>query len=235
MLVVRTSLGKVGPLRRVYRRWAAARRGRDLRRFHDVLDSGPLAGRWQLWAGVVLGLERSGDILKWDRDIDVLVSREHFDAFVSTIETLRCSGFLPFENFVGNDGRLIGVHLLRHGFIYDFFIAERVIGTSGTEMVEFKELVTKDGSVWEQTGRIPRQQLRPVPAWGRGWPCSSDIPLELEYLYGPSWREPDPDWNASKSPYVVASEPYRRCTGTWTALEQTPVSEAAAEEATGRR
>lgn len=222
LLGARTVLGRVTPLRNAYRSYARHRRDEDLRLFHDVLSSGPLAGKWRVFGGVVLGLERSGRLIDWDRDIDVVVLRDDLPALFQAVADLGESGFRFVENFLGNDRALIGIHLRRRGFQFDFFIADLVAPgeAGGTATLEFRELVLVDGSVLEQTGRIPYQDSGYLPAAGRRWPCSADRRAELELMYGPNWRTPNRSWNGSAAPYVTAVRPYTGVRGVWTPLEQ---------------
>ncbi len=221
LLAARTYLGRVTPLRDAYRRVIRRRKDEDLRLFHDVLASGPLAGKWRVFGGAILGLERSGKLIDWDPDIDVLVLRDDFPALVRAVSDLHRSGFRLVENFVGSDGKVIGIHLRRHGFQFDFFLADLIAPgvKAGEPAAQFRELVLLEGSVFEQTGTLPYTDVGYVVTAGRHWPCSADRIAELEAIYGPNWRTPDRSWTGAQAPYVVARQPYDGSPGTWTPLE----------------
>jgi hypothetical protein len=226
VLEMRTLLGRVTPLRNAYRRWINWHRDEDLRLFHDVLSAGPLAGKWRVFGGVILGVERAGMLIEWDRDIDVVVLREDFPALVRSISDLKECGFRLKENFVGSDGTIIGVHLRRHSFQFDFFVADLGAHEDASTRsdlnlfdLQFRELVIIDRTVFEQTGRIPYSEVDHVGVVGRTWPCSSDRPAELALMYGPTWRVPDRSWKGSAAPYAVKVAPYKGLLGTWTPLE----------------
>lgn len=212
-LALRTVLGRVGALKSAYRSAYAWRRKRDLRRFHRAVSSSELAGRWWIWGGTLLGLRRSGDILAWDRDLDVAVRRSDLPALMRTIDSLTALGFKTQENFLDR-GELVAVHLVRHGFDYDF----SVLDDAGSGKLGYRAFTVRDDEVVLIEGTVPAQSLGSIRAWGCDWPCAADPDVDLSALYGSGWRTPNPAWSALDSPSIASVTPCRRPPGGWTPL-----------------
>lgn len=214
ILALRAALGRVAPLRDTYRSWRRSRRVRDIRLFHRVVSSGDLEGRWWIWGGSLLGLERSGDILPWDTDLDVAVRRKDLPALMRTVERLRRAGFEATSNFFDGD-RLIALHLAKHGFDFDFSVLDEV----GPDELEYRGFTTKDGELILLEGRVPAQDLSRIDAWGCSWPCAADRDRDLAALYGSDWRTPNPGWSALDSPSLARAAPYPGTLAGWTPLD----------------
>lgn len=230
-LALRSAMGRVQPLKATYRRWYGRRRSDDLRAFHQVLSSSELDGRWWIWGGALLGLERGGDILPWDTDFDVAIRRQDLPALMRTVDILDRRGFKPEANFFDGED-LIAVHLVRHGFNYDFSVLDDVVPDEGgagaarpggthPEELLYRALTTRAGEVVLLKGRVPTQELSTIHAWGCAWPCAADRDVDLGALYGASWRVPDPGWSALDSPSILRVTPYLGAVGGWTPLDAT--------------
>jgi len=215
-LALRTVLGRVRALKVAYRRAYAWRRRRDLRRFHQAVSSSELAGRWWIWGGTLLGLRRSGDILDWDRDLDVAVRRADLPALMRTIDSLVALGFKAQENFLDR-GQLVAAHLVRHGFDYDF----SVLDEADDGKLRYRAFTVRDDEVVLIEGAVPSQSLGSIRAWGCDWPCASDADVDLSALYGSSWRIPNPAWSALDSPSILSVTPCNRPSSGWTPLTRT--------------
>ncbi len=215
-LAVRTALGRVGILKAAYRKAYAWRRRRDLRCFYQAVSSSELSGRWWIWGGTLLGLRRSGDILAWDRDLDVAIRRKDLPALMRTIDSLTALGFKTRENFLDR-GELVALHLVRHGFDYDF----SVLDDANDGKLRYRAFTVRDGGVVLIEGSVPAQSLASIRAWGCDWPCAADSDADLSALYGVGWRVPDPSWSALDSPSITKVTPCVRPGGGWTPLSPT--------------
>jgi hypothetical protein len=188
-----------------YRRWRGAMFERDLRLLNDVLSEGPLAGRYWLWGGLLLGWAREGRLLPHDiGDADFAVSAEDEERLDVAETQLLAAGFRRGFRFHSNAGTCTERVYVRHGFKFEFFRMTPVDDRTH----EFHVYgLTGRGPV-EAVGHLPRQPLATMDFLGRPWMKPLDHDLALRTSYG-DWRTPDPSWDWFDDPSLVSAHSWR--------------------------
>ncbi len=173
----------------------------EMRRLHDTLAATPIAGRYWVWGGLLLGWAREGGVLSNDTaDVDFAFCDTDFERMRASLPALRAAGFRLLHAVRNNAGDLSVLVLERSGIHFDFLKLTRV-----------DDLYRYYGSFWsvQIVGEVPAQPLEPFELFGRTWLKSKDHDLELTAMYG-DWRTPRSDWQTERdSPAVVAREENR--------------------------
>lgn len=170
----------------------------EMRRLNDVLEATPMAGRYWVWGGLLLGWAREGRVLANDTaDVDFAFRDSDFERMRQSIPTLEARGFRLIHAVRNTAGDLSVLVLERSGIHFDFLKLTRI----GDRYRYF-------GSFWsvQVVGEIPAQPLEPFEMFGRTWLKSKDHDLELTALYG-DWRTPRSDWQPERdNPSIVSRE-----------------------------
>ena len=177
----------------------------ELRRLNKVLSVTPIAGRYWMSCGTLLGWAREGNFLANDtNDIDFAYRWTDTDKLIASIPALEAAGFRIWDAVRRNDGILSGVSLTRSGIQFDFLAA-----FPEGDWWQFY-FYTPSRVIVEQ---VPAQELVEFAFCARRWLKVKDHERELACLYG-DWRTPRADWDTARdSPAVVAREPRRRHSG----------------------
>jgi hypothetical protein len=163
---------------------------RDLGRLHDVLECSPMAGRYWLWGGVLLGWAREGQVLAHDqKDVDLAYEAADADRLRDTIPMLEAAGFKRWFAYRNNDGRVTETTFLRHGAKFELWQMDDV----GAEWEYHVYGSDESGQPMQLVARLAAQERVPFDFLGRRWRKVRDHESELAALYG-SWRVPDPTW-----------------------------------------
>ncbi len=188
---------------------------RDLRRLHAVLETGPLAGRWWVWSGLLLGWAREGRPLERDlRDADFAYLDEDHDRFLAALPDLVAAGFVPSERFVDLDGRAIEHVLRRDRIKFEFFRFTPTRGDDGRECWTY--YLTVAGRLgWLLEARLPAQPRAQFDLLGRTWRKVTDHEAELTAIYG-DWRTPDPAWSFTQEGTIVERHKHPSLDTAWT-------------------
>ena len=158
----------------------------SLHHFHDVMSRTPMAGKYWICGGMLLGYAREGQLIKNDFDFDFHYWRDDTDALEQTLEILQQSGFKKCFRWVNNDGHTTEYVLVYREIKFEFFEATR----------------HEDRIRWYcYYHRPPRQFLNEVPAYelesfefyDRDWLKPDDQELYLESLYG-DWKTPSSEY-----------------------------------------
>lgn len=190
---------------------------RNLRRLHDVLEAGPLAGRWWVWSGLLLGWARESRPLDHDLDdVDFAYLDEDHDRFLAAVPDLGAAGFAPRRRYDDLDGRPIEHVFARDRIRFEFFR----FTPEGAEWTYYLAVVGRLG--WLLEARLPAQSRVPFELGGRTWRKVADHEAELAAIYG-DWRTPDTDWSFTQERTVVERHKHPCVDARWTG---TPESEA---------
>lgn len=170
----------------------------DLRRLADVLQATPLADRYWVWGGLLLGWAREGAVLAHDAaDADFALRVEDLDRLLASAAAIRAAGFRPFRAYHNNAGAITEVCFLRHGCRFEFF----VLAPHGEDFA-YCVYGARDGELYQLDCQIPAQPLEDFEFLGRRWLKSADHARELSVIYGP-WQVPDPSWSYLDDKTVV--------------------------------
>jgi len=191
---------------------------RDVRRLHDVLGGTELVGRYWVWAGMLLGWAREGQLLAHDRDADLALRDEDIPRLLSAVPALERAGFEPYMRLHNNDGRVTEFTFRRHRTKFEFFVFEPV---DGMLRYYFYGTLRQDaygvpaGRQIEVEARIPDQELVAFNFLGRTWLRHADYARELESMYG-DWRTPQRDWdNLEDERSAVSRRPWANPARSW--------------------
>jgi hypothetical protein len=171
---------------------------RDLRRFHDVLATTDLAGRYWVWGGLLLGWAREGNLLRADtRDADFAIRSEDLARLDAAVSALTRAGFRRLFRFTNNAGQLTEVTFLRHGSQFEFFLLFPENG-----MLRYFMYGSDHRGPVEIEAEEPDQPLQPFELAGRSWLKPIDHEAHLACTYG-DWRTPVHRWSYLEQPNIV--------------------------------
>ncbi|MGH9105619.1 MAG: hypothetical protein ACRDZX_07235, partial [Acidimicrobiales bacterium] len=92
-----------------------------LRGLHDVLEQTPLAGRYWLDGGLLLGWAREGDALANDTDdVDFGFLAADYPKLASAVPALERAGFSLLQVLRDNNGEVVVLNFKKHGVQFDF-------------------------------------------------------------------------------------------------------------------
>jgi hypothetical protein len=205
------SLPVVGPpFAHFHNRLFARRFIPDLLQFHDVLEDTDLAGKYWVWAGMLLGWAREGDLLAHDRDADFAILPHDVPLVFKAVPALEQAGFRPLRQFRNHDGQVTEITFRKHGGRFEFFVLEPVDGALRSYAYGGPPRART-----EIECLIPDQALVPFEFLGRTWLRHEDHERELERMYG-DWRTPQKDWDyLNDDMSVVARRPWTNTDTSW--------------------
>ena len=162
----------------------------DLQLLNDVLAESPMAGRYWLWSGALLGWAREGELLRHDqKDVDFAFEADDDDRMADTIALLTQRGFHRWFSFQSNRGVVTERTVTRHGARFEFFRLTR----AGNDW-EYHIYGKSDGHLAEIVKTVPSQPTEEFQFLGRTWRKVADHERELSILYG-DWRTPNRSWD----------------------------------------
>lgn len=185
-----------------YRRRRRTLFEQDMRLLNDALANSPLAGRYWVWGGLLLGWAREGRVLSHDvGDADFAFSAADEDLLAEAEPQLVAAGFHRWFSFRNRAGERTERVFVRHGFRFEFFR----MGDVGTDTQEYFIYGPGASGPVELTGHLPRQDLEPFQFLGRIWMKPRDHELVLRTCYG-DWRTPNPGWSMFDDLSLVAGQ-----------------------------
>ena len=194
----------------VARRAQISRFQEDLVLLHKVLESTPLAGRYWVIGGLLIGWAREGKVLDHDsHDADFGYLEKDREQFLSAAPHLIAAGFAPVHRFVSNAGVAVEHRFQRNQAMFDFF--EHTDSAAGLSYTSFGYL-PQQGMRMEILSRLPAYGLAPMSFLGRTWLKPDDHEWYLTSIYG-DWTVPNPDYDyKTDDRSIVSSRPW---TGTY--------------------
>lgn len=198
--VVRAKVGRQARwsrLVRVSQQWLARRELQDL---NDALSATPLAGRYWICGGLLLGWAREGRVLSHDAwDFDFYLRAEDAHLLAAATGALRRAGFKRLYRFRNATGLVTEYAFVRHGARFEFFLLFETArsGTRTYFLIEGGEEIENE---------IADQPLEEFDFLGRKWLKPRFHEQHLAETYG-EWQVPDKGWSARRAPCVVAIRP----------------------------
>jgi hypothetical protein len=184
-----------------------ARMEHNLRLLHDVLARTPLAGRFWLFGGLLLGAVREGEVMlhdAQDADFGVLATDHHH--LVASFPALVDAGFTPHLRFPAATGPASEYSFLKDGAKFEFF----VVAVEGDRFVWTNHGYRGEPGAWiplQNRCAVPAQPLDELPFLDRTWLKVRDVDLELTALYG-DWRTPAPGFPYMDAPTIFERRPW---------------------------
>lgn len=169
-------------------RWGTleARRRNGLVTLHDLLAETPIARKYWIIMGLLLGCVRDGGPIPWDRDADFGFLESDLPHFLAAAEVLRSRGFSQRRSQINNDGSVTKWAFKYQGVKYEFFMflerGDRLRWIYHSQKLHL-ELVNE----------LPRHGLDELELYGRRWLKPANTEEYLTILYG-NWRKPDPNY-----------------------------------------
>jgi hypothetical protein len=190
----------------------------NLRLLHDILRDSPLANRYWVVGGLLLGWAREGRVLRHEpQDGDFGYFREDRERLLASIPRLIEAGFKPDRRLTSNDGSPVGYILEKDLATFEFSENQRLKGVirswnfgthlRGNETVPI-EIVCQ----------VPTFDLAPMEFLGRTWLKPDDHDVYLRAVYG-DWMTPNFGYSYVKDdPSIVEVHP-------WTGSSEWPAEE----------
>jgi hypothetical protein len=158
---------------------------------NDTLARSPLAGRYWIIGGLLIGWARQGSILPHDcQDADFGLLAEDREHFLATIPFLVAAGFAPFARYIDNRGVAVEYSFFKQGMRFDFFIHEPAGDNLRSTFFGISPAPNHPQPI-ELICEVPRYRLAPMEFLGRTWLKPDDHEAFLTAEYG-NWRTPDP-------------------------------------------
>lgn len=165
----------------------------NLRRLHRALAPTPINDHYWIWAGLLLGWAREGDVLSHDiGDADFAYLQDDRERFLASIPALIAAGFLPLFKFRNHHGTVTQYTFARHGS-FEFFELEPI----GDRFHFYGYFGFDEDAPIEIKAEIPHQECVPFTFLGREWLKVRDHDLELQAMYG-EWWVPQADWQTDR-------------------------------------
>ena len=179
----------------------------NLRLLHDVLARAPIAGRYWLFGGLLLGAIREGAIMLHDtKDADFGYLAADAPRLEASFGALVDAGFDPYLRFPAATGPATEYSFLKDGAKYEFFAVE----VADDRFVWTNHGYRGEPGAWVPTQNrcaIPAQPLDELAFLDRTWLKVRDVDVELTALYG-DWRTPAPGFPYMDAPTIVERRPW---------------------------
>jgi hypothetical protein len=178
-----------------------------LRAMNDVLARTPMAGRYWIFGGVLLGYVREHNLLLHDSvDADFAFLAEDLERLEACIPTLIDARFQPLYRFPGIEGDAFEWSFKRGEAKLEFFRHDVVGDTFQYRSCGQRDWGDPQGDVYN-VYEIPAQPLEEFRFLERTWLKPRDPERQLTAMYG-DWRTPNPDWNYMRGPNIVETHPW---------------------------
>ncbi len=175
----------------------------NLRLLHDALARTPIAGRFWLWGGLLLGAIREGDILLHDtEDADFAFLGEDVALLHAAFPALVGAGFRPLLRYPGATGPATEYTFAKDGQKFEFFRFE----LAGDRLM-WCNYGVRGADPLQNVCAMPAQPLDELDFLGRPWLKTRDPDVELTTLYG-DWRTPRPGFDYMEAPTIVERRPW---------------------------
>jgi len=172
----------------------------DLRRLHDTLADTEFSGHYWVWAGMLLGYAREGNLLAHDRDADFALLPQDIPRLLAAVPNLRRAGFKPFQQFRNYKGELTEFTFRSHRAKFEFFVFSPI-----DDKLRYTVYGYPPDNLVEIDAEIPNQDLVHFDFLGRSWLKHADHEQELKAMYG-NWRIPQKNWDYLRDDCAVVDK-----------------------------
>jgi hypothetical protein len=177
---------------------------RDLQLLNDVLAGSPLAGRYWLFGGLVLGWARERAVMGHDAvDADFAFLGSDEPLLEATFAHLVDAGFEPLYRFPGAGLPATEYSFKRGNRKFEFFRLD----LHGDRLRFHNYALHGSGGPVMNVCELPASPLEEVRFLERTWLKARDHEAELTGNYA-DWRTPNPDWDYLDSPCIVETRPW---------------------------
>jgi hypothetical protein len=182
-----------------------------LRSINDVLARTPMAGRYWIFGGVLLGYVREHNLLLHDSiDADFAFLAEDLERLEACIPTLIRAGFQPLYRFPGIEGDAFEWSFRRGEAKLEFFRHDVVGDSFRYHACGHRDWGAPVGHVYN-VYEIPAQALEEFRFLERTWLKPRDPERQLTAMYG-DWRTPNADWDYMRGPNIVETHAWDNST-----------------------
>jgi hypothetical protein len=182
-----------------------------LRSINDVLARTPMAGRYWLFGGVLLGYVREHNVLLHDSsDADFAFLAEDLERLEACIPALVDAGFQPLYRYPGREGDAFEWSFRRADAKLEFFRHDVVGDSFRYYACGHRDWGAPLGHVYN-VYEIPAQPLEEIRFLERTWLKPRNPDLQLTAMYG-DWRTPNADWDYMRGPNIVETRPWNPST-----------------------
>ena len=205
MLPPYRALDRVPGFRGLTDRLQGERYLRVVQELHSTLETTPLAGRYTLSCGLLLGYRRENRALPWDCwDADLDISEEYLPELAATVPLLIAAGWRHRVSWCTNDGQVAEVRFIRK------FVGLDLVVTYDRQDETASWVFSKRDGAWLQAEqRVPKVGIQEVDFLGRRWKAPDPIDPVHVAMYG-DWQTPQPEWDYMASPSIVDVRPWTR-------------------------
>ena len=192
--------------------------------FHDILQQSPLADRFWVIGGLLIGWAREGRILENDwQDADFGFLREDREKLLASIPRVIGANFNPLYCLRNNAGEPVIYVFEKDWAYFEFYEYERSPGVlrCWTFGPFGPNLTGEEVGKVEMISQVPAFGLAPMGFLGRTWQKPDRHDEFLKAVYG-DWTTPNPHWDNDKDDLSIVE------TYPWTGSSDWPVDEMAA-------
>lgn len=185
-----------------------AQQERRLQRVHDLLSATPIAGRYWISCGVLLGWAREERLLANDAlDVDFHYLDEDSARLEESLPTLVAAGFRIAWRFPNFNADTVATQwtLMQGNSKFDFFRIENL--GDRFRRYGYGGLDSDESGPTENELALPPQALEEFHFLGRYWLKPANHDVELTALYG-DWLTPDPSFSSMDYRAIVERRPW---------------------------
>ncbi len=153
---------------------------------HQALASTPIAQKYWVNGGLLLGYVREGGPMPHDPDVDFSIWEKDCPALLEGIEKLLKAGFRKRYRWVNNSSEVTEWSLSYRGVGFEFFVMRPVDD-------KMQWYCYGGNPAEELTCQAPIHGLEDFELFGRTWKKPDDHETYLEALYG-DWKVPNPHY-----------------------------------------
>ena len=194
----------------ILRPFRVAAMRRNLRLLNDTLAATPIAGRYWIIGGLLIGYAREGGVLTHDADdADFGIQRKDLARLFEAAPALEAAGFRLAHRYLDNAGEVAMMTWRKDNARFDFNVHDGL--PEFCRYTCFGTLFPEGRLTPVQiSGQVPAYELARFEFLGRTWLKPADHDRYLSSIYG-DWRTPQLDYDyRTDDKSIVAVVPWLR-------------------------